>query len=61
MELEMTAERKKRVIQAIAETSRYIEKEEKYSEDLRKHDYLNSLYVHLEKLNGMLLQKVIEV
>lgn len=36
----------KRIDQGIVETDRLIAKEERYSKDLQKADYLQSLYIH---------------
>ena len=38
----------------IAETNRLIAKEERYTKDLQKVDYLTGLYAHLARLNKML-------
>jgi hypothetical protein len=45
-----------KVYSAITETIRLIQKENKYSYDLRKHDYVERLENHLNKL-----YKIIEV
>jgi hypothetical protein len=43
----------RRIDDGIKETNRLIAKEEKYSKDLQKVDYLKSLYVHLNRLYKM--------
>jgi len=44
----------KKIQSGIAETARLIRKEEAYSKDLQKKDYLAELYAHLQTLNVML-------
>ena len=44
----------KKVYSAITETIRLIQKENKYSYDLRKHDYVERLENHLAKLYKMI-------
>ena len=43
-----------KVYSAITETIRLIQKENKYSYDLRKHDYVERLENHLNKLYKMI-------
>lgn len=50
-----------RIVDAgIKETERLIAKEEKYSQDLQKKDYLKSLYDHLERLHKMKIDNTVE-
>ena len=44
----------RKIQSGIAETARLIRKEEAYSKDLQKQDYLAELYAHLRKLGVML-------
>ncbi len=50
----MSQEHKDRIVQAMRETNSLIAKELKYRKDLQKVEYLNSLYSHKQKLEGML-------
>jgi len=54
MKTPLTAEYKKRVKQSIVETQNLIAKEMKYSEDLRRHDFVKQMEEHLIHLNDML-------
>lgn len=49
-----TPHQSRKIDDGIKETNRLITKEEKYSLDLQKKDYLASLYAHLTRLNKML-------
>ena len=49
-----TAEQKKRIIQAIAETQYQIDREMKYQPQFRKTDNIERWQKHIEKLNAML-------
>jgi hypothetical protein len=55
----MSPEYTRRTIQAMDETQRLIDKEMRYSPDLRKQDYLASLHRHVAKLTTMLETGVI--
>lgn len=50
----LTPELKKDIYSAITETITLIQKENKYSFDLRKHDYVANLKNHLNNLYKML-------
>lgn len=52
--MKLTKEQIKRVEQAISETIRFIEKEEKYSLELQNKELLEWYKKHLEKLTKML-------
>lgn len=54
MEMELTTERQKRIVQAIAETQRQIDREMRYSEEFRKHDYIDGWKQHIANLQDML-------
>jgi hypothetical protein len=47
-------ERRKRIEQALAETIELLEREERYSPDLRKHDRVAFYLKHIQKLKTML-------
>lgn len=49
-----TVQEARKIRQAIAEWDRLIQKEERYSKDLQKADYLNGLYTQKNKLQVML-------
>lgn len=54
LELEITEERKSRIEQAIKETRHQINREMKYSEDLRKHEDINRWESHIEYLASLI-------
>jgi hypothetical protein len=54
MKKTLTLEDRKRIYQSINETIKLITKENNYSADLRKYDYLNKLENHLNNLYQML-------
>lgn len=50
----LTSELKKEIFECIAQTLKLIEKENKYSYDLRRHDYIAKLENHLNNLYEMI-------
>lgn len=54
LELELTAEHQRRIVQAIAETQRQIDREMRYSEEFRMHDRIDGWQAHIAKLQDML-------
>lgn len=52
----LTKEQYKRVEAELAETRRLIAKEMRYSQNVRKHQYLGSLRQHEAKLIAMMLK-----
>lgn len=54
IEMELTTERQRRIVEAIAETQRQIDREMGYSERFRKHENIARWQAHIAKLQGML-------
>ena len=54
MNLELTQERTRRIEEAIKETQHQIDREMKYSPDLRKNENIDRWQKHIEKLNSWL-------
>lgn len=50
----MTANQRRKVLQALTQTCELLEKEMRYSPDLRKPDYIAWLEKHIAKLESML-------
>lgn len=55
MELELTDERKRRIVQALIETQDKLDKELAYSKDLQKADTVAFYRSHIDKLTRMLV------
>ena len=54
IEMELTIEKQRRIVQAIAETQRQIDREMGYSKEFRKHDHITGWQQHIAKLQDML-------
>ena len=55
IEMELTSEKQRRIVQAIAETQRQIDREmTNYSAEFRKHDNIAQWTQHIAKLQDML-------
>ena len=54
MQLELTDERKRRIVEAMIETQDKLDKELSYSEDLQKADRIAFYRQHIDKLIAML-------
>jgi hypothetical protein len=54
MEMELTAERQRRIVDAIDETQRQIDREMGYSEEFRKTDNITRWQQHIVNLQNML-------
>jgi aspartate/glutamate racemase len=54
MTLELTATRKRRIIEAMQETQTKLDKELRYSEDLQHKDIVDFYRSHIAKLTAML-------
>lgn len=61
MKIKLTNERKMRIVREIEDCNRRIEKEMKYSEDLRHHDEISRLEDHIERIAAMLDMDEIEL
>lgn len=53
-EYELTSERTRRIVDAMIETQRKMDKEMAYSEDLRNHSTIAFYRTHIAKLEAML-------
>lgn len=62
MKLQITSERKKRIIQSIIDHQKVIDNEmNNYSEEFRNHDLIARYEANIKKLQGYLEQNFIEV
>lgn len=54
IDMELTTEKQRRIVQAIAETQRQIDREMGYSEAFRKYDNIAGWQQHIAKLQHMI-------
>lgn len=53
-QMELTPERRRRIVDAINDTQRQIDREMGYSEDLRKHGMIDGWKQHIANLQAMI-------